>query len=123
MQPENEGTNFFVPTAAVDLDEFQDLAGDRRFSFVVGLELRVQGFVRQQTGLNFIEHGELRIEVEQTLVGEKFKFASGREGTIKEILTSGIASTGPIRIPATAAKPVMRIVLPDGKQVLRRCEG
>ena len=62
-------------------------------------------------------------KVEQTLVGEKFKFASGREGTIKEILTSGIASAGPIRMPATSAKPVMRIVLPDGKQVLRRCEG
>ena len=64
VQAQNERADFFVATAAVDLDQILDGEGKFIFAGVVRLKLFVQRLVGELAGFTFVQDGELRVEAE-----------------------------------------------------------
>ena len=62
VQPQNERADFFIATAAVDLDQGLDGDGKFIFAFVMRLKLLGQRFTGELAGFAFVEDGDLRVE-------------------------------------------------------------
>ena len=64
VQAQNQMTDRFVASAAVNLNQFLDRFGQFVLPGVVFLQFLVKGFVGQQARLARVEHGQLRVEAQ-----------------------------------------------------------